>query len=88
MLACAFRLEGAEAGSGEAARQLAFLWLTRRELTRPPPFRPKRANGVAVETQLHARGGHGFGMRHTAGLPVADWPEHLLDFGRSTGWLA
>ena len=47
-----------------------------------------RAKGVAVETQLHARGGHGFGIRQAAGLPVADWPEDLLAFGRSTGWLA
>lgn len=47
-----------------------------------------RAKGVMVETQLHARGGHGFGIRHTAGLPVADWPEHLIAFGRTTGWLA
>ena len=30
-----------------------------------------------VETELHvfATGGHGFGMRGTAGLPVAAWPE-------------
>lgn len=46
-----------------------------------------RAKGVAVETQLHARGGHGFGIRNTQGLSVADWPEHLLKFGRTTGWI-
>lgn len=46
-----------------------------------------RAKGVAVETRLHARGGHGFGIRNTQGLSVADWPEHLLKFGRATGWI-
>jgi hypothetical protein len=32
---------------------------------------------VNVETELHAfaAGGHGFGMRQVAGLPVAVWPE-------------
>jgi acetyl esterase/lipase len=32
---------------------------------------------VKVETELHvfAAGGHGFGMRQVAGLPVAVWPE-------------
>ena len=46
-----------------------------------------RAKGVMVETHLHARGGHGFGLRHTANLSVKDWPEHLLAFGRTTGWI-
>lgn len=42
---------------------------------------------VAVETHLFARGGHGFGIRNTAGLPVADWPDRLIAFGRTTGWI-
>jgi acetyl esterase/lipase len=46
-----------------------------------------RAKGVSVETHLHAQGGHGFGIRHAQELSVADWPEHLLKFGRSTGWI-
>lgn len=46
-----------------------------------------RVRGVAVETHLYARGGHGFGIRNTAGLPLADWPERLLAFGRTTGWI-
>lgn len=46
-----------------------------------------RAQSVPVETHLYARGGHGFGLRLTKGLPVAAWPESLLAFGRSTGWM-
>lgn len=45
------------------------------------------ARGIAAETHLFAKGGHGFGLRNTRGLPLADWPERLLAFGRSTGWL-
>jgi acetyl esterase/lipase len=45
-----------------------------------------RAKAVRVETHLFAAGGHGFGIRNTIGLPVANWPERLLAFGRSTGW--
>jgi acetyl esterase/lipase len=47
-----------------------------------------RAKGIAVDTHLHAKGGHGFGIRHTRGLPLADWPERLIAFGRSIGWIA
>jgi dipeptidyl aminopeptidase/acylaminoacyl peptidase len=47
-----------------------------------------RAKNVVVETHLYARGGHGFGIRGAAGLPLADWPERLLAFGRTTGWIA
>ena len=46
-----------------------------------------RAKAVQVETHLFAKGGHGFGIRNTAGLPVAAWPDRLLGFGRSTGWI-
>lgn len=42
---------------------------------------------IPVETHLFDRGGHGFGIRNTAGLPVADWPERLIAFGRTTGWI-
>ena len=47
-----------------------------------------RAKGVMVETHLHARGGHGFGLRHLAGTSLVDWPARLLDFGRMTGWIS
>lgn len=46
-----------------------------------------RRHQVPVDTHLFARGGHGFGLRHTRGLPVAAWPEELIAFGRSTGWI-
>lgn len=46
-----------------------------------------KARGVAVETHLFAHGGHGFGLRRTAGKPVAAWPDLLLAWGRSQGWI-
>jgi acetyl esterase/lipase len=46
-----------------------------------------KAKGVSVETHLHAKGGHGFGLRHTAGTSLGDWPQRLLAFGRTTGWI-
>lgn len=42
---------------------------------------------IRVETHLYARGGHGFGIRNTTGLPVQAWPEQLLAFGKTTGWI-
>lgn len=42
---------------------------------------------IGVETHLYAKGGHGFGIRNTAGLPVAAWPDQLLAFGKTTGWI-
>lgn len=46
-----------------------------------------KAKRIAAETHLYAKGGHGFGIRHAKGLPLADWPERLIAFGRSTGWI-
>jgi acetyl esterase/lipase len=46
-----------------------------------------RTKNVPVETHLYAKGGHGFGIRNTKGLPLDGWPEHLLAFGRTTGWI-
>lgn len=46
-----------------------------------------RAKNIPVETHLYAKGGHGFGIRNTAGLPVQAWPEQLLAFGKTTGWI-
>ena len=45
----------------------------------------KRA-GVAVETHLFERGGHGFGLRGAAGKPVAAWPHLFADWARSHGF--
>jgi len=41
------------------------------------------AAGVPVETHLFAKGGHGFGLRRAAGLPVAAWPELWLAWASS-----
>ena len=45
------------------------------------------AKKIPVETHLYAKGGHGFGVRNTKGLPVENWPERLMAFGKSTGWI-
>lgn len=45
------------------------------------------AKKIPVETHLYAKGGHGFGIRNTKGLPVENWPERLMTFGKSTGWI-
>lgn len=39
----------------------------------------KRLN-VPVEMHLFERGGHGFGIRDAQGLPVAVWPELMMDW--------
>jgi acetyl esterase/lipase len=43
-----------------------------------------RARAIPVETHLFASGGHGFGIRRAAGLPVAAWPELLHAWLRTT----
>lgn len=45
------------------------------------------AKKIPVETHLFAKGGHGFGLRLTRGLPLETWPDRLLAFGRASGWL-
>lgn len=44
------------------------------------------AKGGRVETHLFAQGGHGFGLRKAAGLPLENWPQLFLNFARSLGW--
>ena len=41
-----------------------------------------RAKGVAVDTHLFSRGGHGFGLRNTTGKPVAVWPELFVGWAK------
>ncbi len=43
-------------------------------------FDALRAAGVPVDLHIFARGGHGFGLRAVAGLPVAAWPTLLTDW--------
>ena len=44
-----------------------------------------KAKGVAVETHLHERGGHGFGISRAAGKPVAAWPAIWLSWAEAHG---
>jgi acetyl esterase/lipase len=41
--------------------------------------------GIPVETHFFAHGGHGFGLRKTAGKPVAIWPELFVNWAQSMG---
>ena len=66
---------------------LACTSASQKQTERPPPVARPVARKVPVETHLFDRGGHGFGIRNTAGLPVADWPNRLIAFGRTTGWI-
>ncbi|ENR8888557.1 TPA: alpha/beta hydrolase [Citrobacter koseri] len=43
-------------------------------------FNALRRSGVAVEMHLFERGKHGFGIRDTQGLPVAVWPELMMNW--------
>jgi acetyl esterase/lipase len=44
-----------------------------------------RDAGAPVESHFFERGGHGFGLMKTAGLPVAIWPELLWNWLGSRG---
>ena len=46
-----------------------------------------KAKAIEVETHLYAKGGHGFAMRLTKGLSVDGWPDRVMTFGRSIGWV-
>jgi len=50
-------------------------------------FAALRTEHVPVEMHLFERGGHGFAIRGTAGLPVAAWPDLFLRWAASKGWL-
>lgn len=41
--------------------------------------------GIPVEAHFFAHGGHGFGLRKTAGKPVAIWPELFTNWAQSMG---
>lgn len=46
-----------------------------------------KAKKIPVETHLFEKGGHGFGVRFTTGLPLAAWPQLALSFGQNHGWV-
>jgi acetyl esterase/lipase len=43
-----------------------------------------KARGIPVETHLFEHGGHGFGLRKTAGKPVETWPDLWRAWARTT----
>lgn len=45
------------------------------------------ARKIPVETYLSASGGHGFGLRLDRSSALRAWPERVMAFGRSVGWL-
>ncbi len=45
-----------------------------------------KAKNIAVETHLYEKGGHGFGLRSPNALPIANWPERVMAYGKSIGW--
>jgi acetyl esterase/lipase len=49
-------------------------------------YRALRAAHVPAEVHIYAKGGHGFGMRGTAGL-ASTWTERCADWLRAGGWL-
>lgn len=46
-----------------------------------------RAAKVPTEMHLFEEGGHGFGLRFTAGKPVAAWPELVIGWWRRKGFV-
>ena len=46
-----------------------------------------RAAGVPHEAHYFQDGGHGFGVRLIQGRPAAVWPDLVLAWVRSNGWL-
>jgi len=46
-------------------------------------YQALRQAGVPAELHLFAHGGHGFGTRGIAGLPLAAWPTQALEWMRS-----
>ena len=61
---------------------------TEAELTaRSPLFRELLAKGVPAELHVFEKGGHGFAIRFTKGLPLAVWPELFLAYAKSKNWI-
>lgn len=50
-------------------------------------FAALRRAAVPAEMHLFERGGHGFGLAAAAGAPVGAWPDLLLRWGASHGYL-
>jgi hypothetical protein len=50
-------------------------------------FLALKAAGVPAELHVYARGGHGFGLRHSDD-PVSTWPARCEDWLRSQGFVS
>jgi acetyl esterase/lipase len=50
-------------------------------------YRALHQAGVGAELHIYAKGGHGFGMRGTKGLPLAAWPEVALAWLTASGFV-
>jgi len=48
-------------------------------------FGALRGAGVSAELHVFPEGGHGFGIARAKGLPVEEWPELFLRWGRARG---
>ena len=46
-----------------------------------------RAQKISVEMHLFAHGGHGFGLRHAIGKPVAIWPELFFNWAKAQAFV-
>jgi acetyl esterase/lipase len=44
--------------------------------------------GVSAEVHLYDAGGHGYGLRPQANLPVTSWPKRCEEWMQRNGWLA
>ncbi|GAC1612107.1 MAG: alpha/beta hydrolase [Novosphingobium sp.] len=43
---------------------------------------------IPVQTHLFEKGGHGFAIRFTKGLPLAVWPELFLAYAKTKNWIS
>jgi dipeptidyl aminopeptidase/acylaminoacyl peptidase len=42
---------------------------------------------IPVQTHLFEKGGHGFAIRFTKGLPLEVWPELFLAYASTHAWI-
>jgi acetyl esterase/lipase len=47
-----------------------------------------KKSGVSAEVHVYDAGGHGYGLRPQANLPVTSWPKRCEEWMQRNGWLA
>jgi acetyl esterase/lipase len=47
-----------------------------------------KKSGVSAEVHVYDAGGHGYGLRPQANLPVTSWPKRCEEWMQRKGWLA